>query len=91
MRRAGLRLLGHGFSFAVERALCRGAYFQVFRRQEQVAITDDEREALTRPLDDPDLFGLAVVPSHVVHPGLLGGWLVSKPPVPRRTPDEAAR
>jgi hypothetical protein len=34
---------------------------------------------------------LGVVPSHVVHPGLLGGWLVSKPPVPRRTPDEAAR
>src|SRR3954452_5263599 len=35
--------------------------------------------------------GLGVVPEHVVHPGLLGGWLVSKPPVPRRTPDEVAR
>ncbi len=34
---------------------------------------------------------LAVNPEDVVHPGLLGGWLVSKPPVPRRTPDEAAR
>jgi len=34
---------------------------------------------------------LAVVPEDVVHPGLLGGWLVSKPPVPRRTPDEVAR
>src|ERR1700730_8105249 len=31
---------------------------------------------------------LDVVPEDVVHPGLLGGWLVSKPPVPRRTPDE---
>jgi hypothetical protein len=34
---------------------------------------------------------LDVVPEDVVHPGLLGGWLVSKPPVPRRTPDEVAR
>jgi hypothetical protein len=34
---------------------------------------------------------LGVVPEDVVHPGLLGGWLVSKPPVPRRTPDEVAR
>ena len=31
---------------------------------------------------------LVVDPEDVVHPGLLGGWLVSKPPVPRRTPDE---
>ena len=35
--------------------------------------------------------GLVVVPEEVVHPGPLEGWLVSKPPVPRRTPDEAAR
>jgi len=35
--------------------------------------------------------GLVVVPEHVVHPGLLGGWWLSKTPVPRRTPDEAAR
>jgi hypothetical protein len=34
---------------------------------------------------------LVVVPEDVVHPGLFGGWLVSKPPVPRRTPDEVAR
>jgi hypothetical protein len=34
---------------------------------------------------------LAVVPRDVVHPGLLGGWVVLKPPVPRRTPDEIAR
>jgi hypothetical protein len=34
---------------------------------------------------------LAVVPEDVVHPGLLGGWVVLKPPVPRRTPDEVAR
>jgi hypothetical protein len=34
---------------------------------------------------------LGVKPEDVVHPGPLGGWLVSKPPVPRRTPDEAAR
>src|ERR1035441_10648106 len=34
---------------------------------------------------------LAVEPEDVVHPGPLGGWLVSKPPVPRRTPDEVAR
>jgi hypothetical protein len=56
-----LGLLDHGFAFAVERAICRGAYFQTFRRQEQVAITDEEREALARLLDDPDLFGLAGV------------------------------
>jgi hypothetical protein len=56
-----LGLLDHGFSFAVERAMCRGAYFQTFRRQEQVAITDEEREALTRLLDDPELFGLTGV------------------------------
>jgi RNA-directed DNA polymerase len=37
------------------------------------------------------LHRLDVVPEDVVHPGLLGGWLVSKPPVPRRTPDEVAR
>lgn len=42
-------------------AMCRGAYFQTFRRQEQVAISDEERQALTRLLDDPDLFGLAGV------------------------------
>jgi transposase len=34
---------------------------------------------------------LGVEPEDVVHPGPLGGWLVSKPPVPRRTPDEVAR
>jgi hypothetical protein len=34
---------------------------------------------------------LAVVPEEVVHPGLPGGWWFSRPPVPRRTPDEAAR
>jgi len=35
---------------------------------------------------------LVVVPSHVVHPGLLGGWAVSKPPaLRRRTPDEGSR
>jgi hypothetical protein len=56
-----LGLLDRGFSFAVERAMSRGAYFQTFRRQEQVAITDEERGALTRLLDDPELFGLAGV------------------------------
>jgi len=35
---------------------------------------------------------LAVVPDHVVHPGLLGGWGCRSHPVPtRRTPDEAPR
>jgi hypothetical protein len=34
---------------------------------------------------------LGVVPEEVVHPGLLGGWWLSKTPVPRRTPDEASR
>jgi hypothetical protein len=34
---------------------------------------------------------LDVVPRKVVHPGLLGGWRCLTPPVPRRTPDEAAR
>ena len=38
-----------------------------------------------------DASDLAVNPEDVVHPGLLGGWLVSKPPVPRRTPDAVAR
>jgi NAD(P)-dependent dehydrogenase (short-subunit alcohol dehydrogenase family) len=35
--------------------------------------------------------GLDVVPRDVVHPGLLGGWWLSRPSAPRRTPDEAAR
>jgi hypothetical protein len=57
-------LIDHGFSFPVERAYCHGAYFQQFRRRERIAITDDERNALTRLLDDDDLFGLA----HVLEP-----------------------
>ena len=31
------------------------------------------------------------VPERVVHPGLLGGWWLSKPQPTRRTPDEVAR
>jgi hypothetical protein len=55
------------------------------------ATLDDENvETLTGPGAGP-IGELAVVPEEVVHPGLLGGWLVSKPPVPRRTPDEVAR
>lgn len=57
-----LGLLDHGFSFAVERALCRGAYFQTFRRQERALITERERDVLRRLLDDSELFGLAGVP-----------------------------
>ncbi len=34
---------------------------------------------------------LVVVPEHVVHPGLLGGWWLSKTISPRRTPDEDSR
>src|SRR5215203_933016 len=34
---------------------------------------------------------LGVVPHHVVHPGLLGGWGCLSHPVPRRTPNEAPR
>ena len=34
---------------------------------------------------------LGVVPEHVVHPGLLGGWWLSKTVSPRRTPDEDSR
>src|SRR5215212_36107 len=30
---------------------------------------------------------LGVVPGQVVRPGLLGGWGLSRPPSPRRTPD----
>jgi alkylhydroperoxidase family enzyme len=44
-----------------------------------------------RLTQEPGTQRLAVVPEDVIHPGLLGGWLVSKPPVPRRTPDEAVR
>ena len=51
-----LGLLDHGFSFPVEGALCRGAYFQSFRRRKDPLITDDEREMLTRLLDDDELF-----------------------------------
>lgn len=56
-----LGLLDHGFSFPIEQALCRGAYFQSFRRQQQPLITDHEREVLTRLLDSHDLVGLAEV------------------------------
>jgi len=34
---------------------------------------------------------LAVVPRQVVHPGLPGGWWLSKTPAPEEDPDEAAR
>jgi hypothetical protein len=56
-----LGLIDHGFSFPIERAYCRGAYFQEFRRRQQLAITDDERIMLAKLLDDPDLLGLADV------------------------------
>ncbi|MGH2713278.1 MAG: hypothetical protein ACRDM7_05230 [Thermoleophilaceae bacterium] len=54
-----LGLLDHGFSFPVEGSLCRGAYFQQFRRRKHPQITDAERELLGRLLDDGELFGLA--------------------------------
>jgi hypothetical protein len=53
-----LGLIDHGFSFPVERAYCRGAYFQDFRRRHRVAVSDHERELLTRLVDDPELHGL---------------------------------
>lgn len=56
-----LGLLDHGFSFPVEAALCRGAYFQNFRRREKPRLTDHERELLVAVLDDAELFGLAGV------------------------------
>jgi hypothetical protein len=56
-----LGLLDHGFSFPVEGALCRGAYFQDFRRRQDADLTAEEREALERLLGDPELFGLAGV------------------------------
>jgi hypothetical protein len=37
------------------------------------------------------LDALDVVPEHVVHPGLLGGWWFSRPSATRRAPDEVAR
>ena len=44
------------------------------------------------PSGDRAIRGLeVVVPKNVVRPGFLGGWWVSSPPVPRRTPDEDAR
>jgi hypothetical protein len=54
-----LGLLDHGFTFPVERALCRGAYFQTFRRQERPRLADHERELLAALLGDADLFGVA--------------------------------
>lgn len=54
-----LGLLDHGFSFPVEAALCRGAYFQNFRRQQRMRLTDQERELLAALLADGELFGLA--------------------------------
>jgi len=56
-----LGLLDHGFSFPVEGALCRGAYFQDFRRRAQPQLTDHERELLAALIADADLFGLAGV------------------------------
>lgn len=56
-----LGLLDHGFSFPVEGALCRGAYFQDFRRRQHSGLTGDELAALERLLGDPELFGLAGV------------------------------
>jgi hypothetical protein len=56
-----LGLLDHGFSFPVEGALCRGAYFQDFRRRQHPGLTVNELAALERLLGDPELFGLAGV------------------------------
>jgi hypothetical protein len=56
-----LGLLDHGFSFPAEGALCRGAYFQVFRRQQQPRVSGPERDVLAQLLDSHDLFGLAGV------------------------------
>lgn len=56
-----LGLLDHGFSFPVERALCRGAYFQDFRRREAPQLTSHERQQLASLLDEAELFGLAGV------------------------------
>jgi len=53
---------------------------------EAIPNTWDEFRTLAEDFRD-----LGVEPEDVVHPGLLGGWLVSKPPVPRRTPDEVGR
>jgi hypothetical protein len=51
----------------------------------------DVGEAETEAFWTDFLRGLVVVPEQVVHPGLLGGWWLLRPPVPRRTPDEVAR
>lgn len=56
-----LGLLDHGFSFPVEGDLCRGAYFQSFRRQQHPGLTEREREVLRTLVNDPELFGLAGV------------------------------
>ena len=56
-----LGLIDHGFSFPVERALCRGAYFQDLRRREASRLTSHERELLRSLLDDAELYGLAGV------------------------------
>ena len=56
-----LGLIDHGFSFPVEGSLCRGAYFQTFRRREQARLDEHERESLRTLLDDHELFGLAGV------------------------------
>jgi hypothetical protein len=53
-----LGLLDHGFSFPVEAALCRGAYFQAFRRQERPRLTDHEQEVLVALVGDRELFGV---------------------------------
>jgi hypothetical protein len=55
---ARLGLLDHGFSFPVEAALCRGAYFQAFRRQEHPRLTDHEQEVLVALVGDRELFGV---------------------------------
>jgi PKD repeat protein len=51
-------------------------------------VADDKGAASTLSLT---VQVLALVPRHVVHPGLLGGWGCPSHPVPRRTPDEASR
>jgi hypothetical protein len=56
-----LGLIDHGFSFPTEAALCRGAYFQDFRRRERRGLTQHEREILRYFAEDTDLWGLAAV------------------------------
>ena len=99
---AGAATIAYHLQSRIKDAPSRATVWRILKRQRLIVAQPQKRprsslirfEAqLPNEMWQADItaWQLAVEPEDVVHPGLLEGWLVSKPPVPRRTPDEVAR